>query len=161
MFKIVQATDPTTLVCAQRLFLEYNATVAVDLEFQGFDRELAHLPGRYAPPEGRLLLAFRGEDPIGCVALRALDPGICELKRLYVRPAFQGRGIGRRLVEHTIAEARAIGYHTMRLDTLPAMERARALYEALGFRPIPAYGFSPVPGTLFYELDLRVPSERR
>ena len=83
------------------------------------------------------------------------------MKRLYVRPAFQERGIGRRLVERTIAEARDAGYRTMRLDTLPAMERARTLYEALGFRPIPAYGFSAIPGTLFYELDLRVPSEQR
>ena len=160
MVTIIQATDPATLAVAQRLFLEYNATIAVDLEFQGFDRELAQLPGRYAPPSGRLLLALRGEEPVGCVALRALDPGVAELKRLYVRPAFQGRGVGRRLVERTIAEARTAGYHTIRLDTLPAMERARALYEAVGFYPIPAYGFSPVPGTLFYELDLRVPSER-
>jgi putative acetyltransferase len=162
MLTIVQATDEEGIARTQRLFLEYNATIGVDLEFQGFDHELATLPGRYAPPGGRLLLALRGEEPVGCVALRTLAPGVGELKRLYVRPAFQGRGIGRLLVERTIAEARRAGYHTMRLDTLPAMERARALYEALGFRQIPAYAaFSPVPGTTFYELDLRVLSQQR
>jgi putative acetyltransferase len=162
MLSIAQATDSQGIARAQRLFLEYNATIGIDLEFQGFDHELATLPGRYAPPGGRLLLALRGEEPIGCVALRALEPGVSELKRLYVRPAFRGRGVGRLLVERTITEARAAGYHTMRLDTLPAMERARALYEAIGFRQIPAYaGFCPVPGTTFYELDLRVLTEQR
>jgi GNAT superfamily N-acetyltransferase len=162
MLTIAQATDDEGIARAQRLFLEYNATIAVDLEFQGFDHELATLPGRYAPPAGRLLLALRGHEPVGCVALRPLEAGVGELKRLYVRPAFQGRGIARLLVERTIVEARAAGYHTMRLDTLPAMERARALYEALGFRQIPAYtAFSAVPGTTFYELDLRVLSEQR
>src|SRR5215218_9177427 len=154
MLTIIQATDEKSLARARQLFLEYNATIGVDLEFQGFDHELATLPGRYAPPSGRLLLALRGEEPIGCVALRGLESGVCELKRLYVRPAFHDRGIGRLLVERTILEARAAGYHTMRLDTLPAMERARALYEAIGFRQIPAYAnFSPVAGTIFYELD--------
>lgn len=162
MLTIIQAAGERGIAHAQRLFLEYNSTIGVDLEFQGFDHELATLPGRYAPPAGRLLLALRGDEPIGCVALRVLEPGVSELKRLYVRPAFHGNGIGRLLVERTIIEARAIGYHTMRLDTLPAMERARALYEAIGFRQIPAYSsFSAVPGTMFYELDLRVLTKQR
>ena len=95
MITIVQADDPDSIGRAQRLFLEYNATIAIDLEFQGFDHELANLPGRYAPPAGRLLLALSSNEPIGCIALRALGPETCELKRLYVRPAYQGRGIGR------------------------------------------------------------------
>ncbi len=162
MLTIVQATEAQGIERVQRLFREYNATIGIDLEFQGFDHELVNLPGRYAPPDGRLLLALRGHEPIGCVALRAIEPGVAELKRLYVKPAFRGRGIGRLLVERTIAEATAAGYHTLRLDTLPAMERARALYEAIGFHQIPAYSsFSPVPGTMFYELDLRMTSKRR
>jgi GNAT superfamily N-acetyltransferase len=152
---VVPAEGAQALGQAKRLFQEYNASIGVDLEFQGFDSELASLPGRYAPPEGRLLLAVRAGEPVGCVALRRLEPGIAELKRLYVRPAFREGGVGRRLVERVIAEARIAGYRAIRLDTLPWMDRARSLYEALGFRPIPAYGYSPIAGSVFLELDLR------
>ncbi len=112
------------------------------------------MPGAYAPPRGRLLLAFHGGRPAGCVALREIEEGVCEMKRLYARPDFQGLGIGRALAEAVITEARGIGYSRMRLDTVPSMGRARSLYRALGFREIPPYRFNPIPGTAFLELRL-------
>lgn len=151
---IIQATTPSDLHEARTLFEEYAASLGFDLAFQGFDQELAGLPGDYAPPSGRLLLALQGDEVAGCVALRALEPGICEMKRLYVRPAFQGLGLGRSLTEAVIAEAVAIGYSAMRLDTVPAMLSARVLYHSLGFREIPPYRFNPVEGTSFLELRL-------
>lgn len=134
------------------LFREYGASLSVDLGFQKFEEELASMPGDYAPPRGRLLLAYEGSAAIGCVALRPIDHAICEMKRLYVRA--RGRGIGRQLAERVIAEARTIGYRFMRLDTLPSMTAAAALYAALGFREIPAYRFNPVEGTKYFELEL-------
>jgi GNAT superfamily N-acetyltransferase len=129
---------------------EYEAWLQVDLCFQGFEKELASLPGDYAPPRGRLLIASGA----GCVALRPLDEETCEMKRLYVREEHRGSGLGRRLVEALIEEARAIGYRRMRLDTLPKMDSAQKLYASLGFREIAAYRANPVPGARFLELSL-------
>lgn len=135
------------------LFGEYASALGVDLSFQDFERELAELPGEYAPPGGRLLLALAPE-PAGCVALRPYEPGVCEMKRLYVRPEHRGSGLGRRLAEAIVAAGRDAGYERMRLDTMPTMEAARGLYRSLGFIEIEAYRFNPVHGTTYFELRL-------
>lgn len=152
--RIDPAVSADDLTAARELFLEYAATLGVDLEFQGFEAELAGLPGRYERPEGRLLLAWVEERVAGCVALRRLSPEVAEMKRLYVRPAFRGSALGRALVEAVIAEAKSIGYRRIRLDTLPSMSSARGLYRSLGFREIEPYTANPVPGTAFLELVL-------
>ena len=136
------------------LFREYQESLGVDLGFQGFEAELKALPGRYAPPSGRLLVARSGDGLFGCVALQSLGGDECEMKRLYVRPGTRGSGMGRRLVERVIDEARGIGYRRMRLDTLPGMRSAMRLYESLGFADVAPYRFNPVPGTRYLALDL-------
>jgi len=173
MLTIRPALTPEDVLAARALFEEYAASLGFDLCFQGFAAEVAGLPGDYAPPGGCLLLAFETdgagharatgagradaantERAVGCIALRPLEPGICEMKRLFTRPGARGAGIGRRLTEAIIADARVRGYGKMRLDTLPSMERARALYAALGFRAIPPYRHNPIPGAAYLELDL-------
>jgi putative acetyltransferase len=154
MLEIVAVESGERLVEARTLFEEYAASLGFDLCFQDFASELAGLPGAYAPPHGRLLLAVDGPRAAGCVALRRLEEGICEMKRLYVRPEFRGRGVGRDLAQATLREARGIGYARMRLDTLPVMHEAIALYRSLGFRTIAPYRFNPLEGALYMELSL-------
>lgn len=160
MLRLDQVASPQDFDQIKSLFLEYAAWLdqndphGIDLCFQGFDAELATLPGKYAPPQGRLYLARWQDEAAGCVGLRPMAANVCEMKRLYVRPAFLGKGIGKRLVETIIQGGREIGYRAMRLDTLPFMHSAIALYQRYGFVPIEAYFDTPIPGTLFMELDL-------
>lgn len=154
MVEIREARTESDLAQARKLFEEYASTLAFDLAFQDFDRELATLPGEYAPPQGLLLLAWDGSEAAGCVALRPFGPDGCEMKRLYVCPSHRGTGTGRHLAATLIEGARARGYRWMRLDTVPGMDSAIALYRALGFREIAPYRLNPVPGALFMQLDL-------
>ena len=154
MISIIPAVTFDDLDIVRELFREYQRSLGVDLCFQGFDNEVAELPGSYAPPRGRLFLAFDGDDAGGCIALRPLADDLCEMKRLYLRPSLRGKGAGRALTERVIDEARAIGYRAMRLDTLPMMSEARALYVSLGFQRIAPYYENPVPGTLYMERAL-------
>jgi putative acetyltransferase len=152
---IFQAASPAQVAQARELFLEYAQSLGFSLCFQNFDQELAQLPGDYAPPEGRLLLAEYKGELAGCVALHKLDQDICEMKRLYLRPQFRGHGLGRALAERIIAEARQIGYRRMRLDTVePVMKDAVAMYRRFGFRDIAPYRPNPNPGVLYLELQL-------
>jgi ribosomal protein S18 acetylase RimI-like enzyme len=154
MIEIVQAASQQEIACVRELFREYEASLGVDLCFQDFERELAELPGKYTPPAGSLLIAREGDEAVGCVALRKLDDGIGEMKRLYLRPAFRGQGMGRTLALAIIAEARRIGYGRLRLDTLPMMREAQALYRSLGFQEIEPYIYNPIEGALYLELSL-------
>jgi len=152
---IAQAQSPEEIAQVRELFLEYAKSLDFSLCFQSFDQELASLPGDYAPPEGRLLLASYDGTLTGCGALHKLETDICEMKRLYLRPAFRGKGLGRIIAERLISEARAIGYRRMRLDTIgSSMKDAVALYRLLGFEEIPPYRENPVPGAVYMELQL-------
>jgi putative acetyltransferase len=148
-------SDSSELEFVRTLFREYVDSLGLDLSFQNFEQELAELPGKYAPPAGCILLAVVGDQAAGCVALRPLAGGTCEMKRLYVRPSYRGTGLGRLLAEGIIEEAKARGYSAMCLDTVPAiMGGAVALYRALGFDEIPPYCDNPIPGALFFQLRL-------
>ena len=152
---LFQAESPVQIAKARALFLEYAQSLGFSLCFQNFDKELAELPGDYAPPEGRLLLAEYEGQLAGCVALHKLDDAICEMKRLYLRSQFRGKGLGRLLADRIIAEARQIGYRRMRLDTIaPVMKDAVAMYRKLGFREIAAYRSNPIAGAMYMELQL-------
>ncbi len=162
--EIIAAHAPQYLDAVRMLFREYAAEIKIELCFQGFERELAELPGYYAPPAGRIYLATMPESETsgsetypqfaGCVALRPISADICEMKRLYVRPRWRGTGLGRRFTLATIAAAREIGYSRMRLDTIDTMQVAIALYRSVGFVAVPPYYHNPLAGATFMELDL-------
>jgi len=154
MLKIFPVETDEDIKIVRALFEEYADSLGVDLSFQNFEEELANLPGCYARPEGCILLARYNEEIAGCVALRKLSDGICEGKRLYVKPQFRGLKIGRKLVEAIIAEAHKIGYTRMRGDTLASMKAAQALYASLGFKQIEPYCYNPIEGAKFIELEM-------
>jgi ribosomal protein S18 acetylase RimI-like enzyme len=157
--ELLPAVGAADLAAVRGLFREYAEQLGVDLDFQGFDAELAELPGDYAAPRGTLLLARVGGEAAGCCALRPIDDvdyaNAAEMKRLYVRKAFRGFGLGRQLAEAILAAAVALGYDCVLLDTLDEMESARALYEDLGFEDIPPYYHNPLPGAHYLKVDLR------
>ena len=152
--KIVKVKTSEQIKEIRQLFLEYEEYLCVDLCFQSFEEELSKLPGDYAPPEGRLLLAVDGDQVVGCVALRKLSEGICEMKRLFVREKCRGKGIGRKLAQEIISVAKSIGYSLMRLDTLSKLNEAIGLYNSLGFKKTDSYYNNPLPGVVYWELDL-------
>ncbi len=152
---IIQAQTAAEMDAVRELFGEYQRGLGVDLCFQGFEQELATLPGRYGPPSGRLLLAVDGTHVAGCVALRALEEGVCEMKRLFVRPAYRGQGLGFRLAMQIVNEASALGYSVMRLDTLDSLDSAMRMYAAMGFQRRMPYYANPLPGVVYWERALQ------
>ncbi len=152
--EIRPARIPEDLDLVRQLFRAYAQALGIDLGFQDFEAELVGLPGKYTPPRGCLLLAWRGDEAIGCIALRPIDDARCEMKRLYLRPDIRGGGLGRRLASRLCDEARQAGYRQICLDTLPTMTAARALYADLGFTPTAPYVYNPLPGAIFLALDL-------
>ncbi len=151
---IIRAETKQQIEKIKELFLEYAKSLDFELCFQNFDKELADLPGFYSPPEGRLFLAELNGEIAGCIALRKLEEGICEMKRLCVKPQFRGHNIGKLLVEKLIEEAKIIGYKKMRLDTVPSMQTAQKLYKSIGFKEISPYRLNPVHGAVYMELKL-------
>lgn len=154
MLRIVTVQKDWQYQQVHELFVEYVDSLGVDLSFQNIEEELQNIPWEYAPPHGCILLAIYGDEVAGCVALRKLDEQLGEMKRLYVRPGYKGKKIGKSLAASIIEEAKTRGYHYMRLDTLPTMEHAISLYRSLGFYTIPPYRFNPFEGTLYMELKL-------
>jgi len=153
--RVVRAATAAELADARALVQEYVASLDVSLDFQDYADEIARFPGAYGPPSGEVLLAYEGRDRVGVAALRRLEPSVCEMKRLYIRPGFRGRGIGRTLAVQLIRDAVVLGYSAMRLDTLASMDAALGLYRSLGFVEIPPYRYNPIAGARFLELDLR------
>ena len=154
MLTLVQPDSTELWDISRRLVEEYAASLGIDLGFQGFDHELDHLASEYGPPDGAFLLARQAGAFAGCGGLRRFSQSACEMKRLYVLPAHQDRGIGRMIAEALINRARNLGYKSILLDTLPSMTDAQALYMSLGFEPVTEYRFNPVPGTIFLKLEL-------
>ena len=155
MLQIVQTHNDEMIEEARALFREYETWLGMDLCFQNFEQEVAELPGKYAPPSGRLYLAYVDNQLAGCIAMRTIGDGICEMKRLFVSDGFRGARIGVSLIGQLIEDARSEGYERMRLDTFPPkMGKAVSLYQSHGFRPIPPYYDNPHEGVLFMELDL-------
>jgi putative acetyltransferase len=152
--KIKAAQSPDEIEEVRHLFWEYEIFLGEDLSFQGFEDELAALPGKYAPPTGALFIAVNGEGTAGCVALRKLEDAVCEMKRLFVRPQFRGRGLGRQLAVRIVDQAIRLGYSMMLLDTLDRLEKAMKLYESLGFVRTEPYYHNPLPGVVYWKLDL-------
>ncbi len=161
MTEIYTARLPDEIPVIKDLFQEYADSLSFDLDFQDFSEELETLPGKYRAPEGSLLIARENGETAGCVAVRPLASGVCEMKRLFVRPAHRGRNIGRQLAVAIIEEAKRIGYKAMRLDTVEAMKEASALYRTLGFQQIDAYYYNPLPGVMYFELKLDESKEQR
>ena len=155
MVNIISATTKESIESAKALIREYAESLEFDLEFQGFEKEMADFPEPYASPRGCLYVAMHKHRPVGCVALRDLGDGICEMKRLYVKPDCRGKNIGRLLAESIIQAARGLGFDRMRLDTIPSMKQAIVLYKILGFKEIAPYRFNPVEGATFFELNLK------
>ena len=155
MIKIFEANTNEFIEKTKELIREYAQSLEFDLGFQDFDKEMENFPGQYALPGGCLYVALDENQPIGCVALRDLGHGICEMKRLYVKPFFRGQKVGKLLAEVVIKAARDMGYDFMRLDTIPSMKHANMLYNALGFEQIAPYRFNPLDGATFFELNLK------
>jgi len=152
--RISEARWPQDRAIVEALFREYVVSLTEDISFQNVDDEFAGLPGKYARPSGVVLIARDGEEAAGAIAYRMVEPGVCEMKRLYVRPAFRGSGLGRELANELIEDARLHGYRTMLLDTLASMQSARALYRDLGFVPVAPYYDNPLPGVMYMALEL-------
>jgi len=154
VIEIKPAQFPNDLERVVAIFREYVTSPSVSLSFQDYEQEYASLPGKYASPEGRLLLVWQDGNVVGCAAFRKVDGEVCEMKRVYLTPAARGEGLGRRLIKCILAEARGAGYLRIFLDVIPEFEAALGIYESLGFRPAPPISFNPVPGTKFLSLDL-------
>ncbi len=159
VFAISPARTRIELISTAALFQAYAASLPVDLSHQGFSAELQSLPGAYGPPQGELLLAKRGDHVLGCIALKPLEPGVAEIKRLFVRPQARGLGVGKALVAAITEAARTLDYREIKLDTLPAMQGAIALYRQAGFAPIPPYGSHPYPGLVTLGKQLQSPAQ--
>lgn len=152
--EILEADSPAMMAVAKELFLEYADSLEISLEFQDFDAEISDLPGQYSRPSGCIFLAFDDTYAVGCAALRKLEGGVCEMKRLYVRPAYRGIGLGKVLSKRIIMEAGEIGYRKMRLDTLASMSEAILLYKSMGFKEIGPYRHNPAENAVFMEISL-------